>query len=309
MQTPFMPAPSGFFFLMFSHWPHSFPHFVSATPLRGFFLCVFWAFFGQSTQAQDLFDQSHTLQYAKYLMRSGNYEQAGLEYQRLAFMRPENDTFKVELLRAYRLGKQYDLGIKQYQTWKDGQSSIGQPVQFEFAKVLLIGGHAPDAIAFAGTPGNLSAPTDQQVQLYGYLLQQDWPNARQRYDNWPESTPLPGKNSIGPLFQRADGMRYKKPWVAAGLSAVLPGAGKAYTDDWVDGAIALLMVGLNTVQCYRRFDRQGIDSAWGWFHGGFAVGFYVGNVYGAHKAARMYNQRKKHKLQHETERIVYPLLR
>ncbi len=261
----------------------------------------------QPARAQDLFDQSHTLQYAKYLMRSGNYDQAGLEYQRLAFMRPENDTFKTELLRAYRLGKQYDMGIKQYQNWPSG--SIGQPVRFEFAKTLLTGGHAPDAIAFATTPGNLDAPTDRQVQLYGYLLQQDWKNARPIFEQWPQGTPLPGKAGMDDLFKRADNLRLKKPWVAAGLSAVLPGAGKAYTKDWTDGAIALFFVGLNSWQTYRRFKNEGVDSVWGWFHGGFAVGFYIGNIYGAHKAARLYNQRQKHKLQHETERIIYPTLR
>ena len=259
--------------------------------------------------AQDLFDYNSTLKYAQYLMRGGNYEQAGLEYQRLVFLKPENDTFKTQLLRAYRLGNDFDLGIKQWQYWKAANTVLHPSIQNEYAKTLIFAGKAPEAIVLAATPGMLQEPTDRQIQLYGYLLLQDWTNAALLYDAWPSTAPLPGKASIGDLFKRASQQKYKKPWLAAGLSAVLPGSGKAYTKDWADGAIALVFVGLNTWQTYRRFDKEGLNTFWGWFHGGFAAGFYIGNIYGSHKAARLYNQRQKHKLQHETERLIYPVLR
>ena len=103
-------------------------------------------------------------------------------------------------------------------------------------------------------------------------------------------------------------MPHKSPLLAASLSAVIPGAGKAYTKDWADGVVSLVFVGLNTWQAWRRFDREGANTVWGYVHGGFALGFYVGNIYGSHKAARMFNNRQKLRLRHETEHLIYPVL-
>lgn len=261
-----------------------------------------------AVQAQDLFDNAHSLQYAKYLMRSGNYEQAGWEYQRLVYLHPQNDTFKIQLLKSYRLGQAYDAVEKQWQYWRQ-DTQLRPEIHEEYAKSLLFAGRAQEVIVLAATPGMLPEPTASQMTFYSHILLQQWPEAKEQWRNWPLNTPLPGKATIGELFQRAEATRYKKPWVAAGLSAVIPGAGKAYTKDWADGAIALVFVGLNSWQTYRRFSNEGVRSFWGWFHGGFAAGFYIGNIYGAHKAARLYNGRQKHKLQHEAERIIYPVIR
>ncbi len=258
--------------------------------------------------AQDLFNYSNSLQYAKYLMRSGNYEQAGWEYQRLVYLQPQNDTFKIQLLKSYRLGQAYDAVEQQWQSWRQ-TTTLRPEIHEEYAKSLLFSGRAQEAIVFAATPGMLTEPAASQMAFYSHVLLQNWSEAKAQWANWPLNKPLPGKATIGELFQRAEATRYKKPWVAAGLSAVIPGAGKAYTKDWADGAIALVFVGLNSWQSYRRFSNEGVRSVWGWFHGGFAAGFYIGNIYGAHKAARLYNGRQKHKLQHEAERIIYPVIR
>ena len=72
--------------------------------------------------------------------------------------------------------------------------------------------------------------------------------------------------------------------------------------------ISLEKIRVNTWQAYRRFDKEGADTFWGWIHGGFALGFYTGNLYGSHKAARRQNQKKFNRLQHDTEALVFPVL-
>jgi len=68
---------------------------------------------------------------------------------------------------------------------------------------------------------------------------------------------------------------------AALLSAVLPGAGKAYCGRGADGLQSLLIVGTAALLAYRGFERDGRRSLEGW--GGAGVGgvFYAGGIVGA----------------------------
>ena len=81
-----------------------------------------------------------------------------------------------------------------------------------------------------------------------------------------------------------------------------------YAGEWKDGVISLLLVGVNAWSAYRRFDREGLDTFWGWVQGGFAIGFYAGSIYGSHKAARRHNQQQFNRLKHDSEAIVFPVL-
>jgi hypothetical protein len=68
---------------------------------------------------------------------------------------------------------------------------------------------------------------------------------------------------------------------AALLSAILPGAGKAYCGRGADGLQSLLIVGTAALLAYRGFERDGRRSLEGW--GGAGVGglFYAGGIVGA----------------------------
>jgi hypothetical protein len=260
--------------------------------------------------AQDLYDLTHTRAYAAHLMRSRQFVLAAEEYERLAFMQPANDTFKVQLLRAYRLGQQHQRGQTTWQAWQTATltPSASQWVNGEYANLLLTNHQHRDAIVFAALPHCLNVEKQHKTQLYGAILEQDWTSSRLQLDNWPTGISLPQRAALTELTTRGSMLRYKKPWLAASMSAVVPGLGKVYSKDWKDGAISLLFVGLNTWQSYRRFDKQGIRSPMGWVHGGMALGFYLGNIYGSHKSARMYNDRLRHKLHHESEQLIFPTL-
>ena len=144
--------------------------------------------------------------------------------------------------------------------------------------------------------------------MYANLLEQKWPNARASIEAIPATEKIPRRTELEKLIKRGERSKKKNPWVATALSVPVPGLGKVYAGEWKDGLISLLFVGINTWQAYRRFDQEGIDTFWGWVHGGFALGFYTGNLYGSHKAARRQNQKKFNRLQHDTEALVFPVL-
>lgn len=69
------------------------------------------------------------------------------------------------------------------------------------------------------------------------------------------------------------------------LSAILPGAGKAYCGRAADGLQSLLMVGTAALLAYRGFDRDGRRSLEGWGAGSVGAVFYLGGILGAEASA------------------------
>ena len=86
-----------------------------------------------------------------------------------------------------------------------------------------------------------------------------------------------------------EGLELRRPWLAASLSALLPGAGQVYNGRWGDGVLAL---GLNAAMggaTYYSFAKLesvplGVVSALFW------SGFYIGNIVNAHTDALRLNE-------------------
>ena len=178
----------------------------------------------------------------------------------------------------------------------------------EYSRLLLRGGFPGAARKLMETPGMFDSAQIRRTALYADMLEQKWSDARIALASIPDQEKIPRRTTVENLIQRGERSKKKNPWVAAALSVPVPGLGKVYVGEWKDGLISLLFVGVNTWQAYRRFDREGTDTFWGWVHGGFALGFYTGNIYGAHKAARRHNKQAAKQLQHETQALLFPLL-
>lgn len=263
-------------------------------------------FLTRSLPAQDIYDYPNTRLFANYLMQSRQYALASQEYERLVFMQPGNDTLRGGVLRSLRLAGKPELGLQRWNAWQ--LETPGRLLRNEYAKLLLVYGDYGQVHTLAATPDLLDENIALRLDLYAFMLRQSWPQARERLNAWPSGTRLPRRMELESLVQRGQNQHYKNPAMAAALSAVVPGLGKAYSGQWKDGLISLVFVGLNTWQGIRRFDKEGADTFWGYVHGGFALGYYISGIYGSHKAARLQNQRQRHKLLHETELLVLPAL-
>ncbi len=257
---------------------------------------------------QNLYDAAHSQRFANYLMQSRQYGLASEEFERLVFLYPGNDTLKNGLLRAFRLGGKPADGLKRWNEWQQQAFSPGPFLQTEYTKLLLWNKDYAGVHQVCAQAGNMDASFAQRMNLYATLLEQSWPEAEQQLEQWPANQRIAKRAEFEMLVKKGLNTRYKKPGLATALSVVVPGAGKAYAGQWKDGAISLLFVGLNTWQAYRRFDKEGLDTFWGWIHGGFAMGFYIGNLYGSHKAARLHNDKKRRDLYNETSLLVFPAL-
>jgi hypothetical protein len=268
-------------------------------------LFLIWA---TALPAQDLYDYAHSRAFARYLLQSQQYNLAAEEYERLIFVQPANDTLRAELLRAYRRGKMPARGLQHWARWQADSLPTARFLRVEYTKLLLTGGHAAEARTLAALPEWLDSTQARRTRLYADILEQKWPDARQILAAVPPGEKIPRRADLEKLVARGERAKKKNPWVATALSVPLPGLGKAYAGQWKDGLVSLIFVGLNTWQAYRRFDREGLDTFWGWVHGGFALGFYTGNLYGSHKAARRHNQLKNKRLRQESEALLFPIL-
>lgn len=263
-----------------------------------------------SLDAQNLYDYAHSRAYARHLLQTRQYGLAAEEYERLVFMQPQNDTLRVELLRAYRRGKNPQQGLACWEKWQREPIPARRThlLESERVKLLLCAGQPAEARAVATTLVATDSAEWRRTRLFSFVLEQNWRDARASLQDFPSTEKIPQRSETENLIRRGERAKTKKPWAAAALSIPLPGLGKAYAGQWKDGAMSLLFVGLNGWLAQRRFQKEGADTFWGWVHGGFALGFYIGNIYGAHKAARQHNRQTRSRLQHDAEALLFPLL-
>jgi len=276
--------------------------------MKKLFPALFCLFGAISLQAQDIYDYAHSRAYGRYLLQSQQYALAAEEYERLVFLRPDNDTLRADLLRVYRKGETPQRGLEQWAKWQLTPRSKTRLLYTEYSKLLLRGGFPDQARTLVVSSDLFDSTQLRRTVLYANMLEQKWPDSRKSFEAIPVTEKLPRRTDIEKLIQRGERAKKKNPWVATALSVPVPGLGKVYAGEWKDGIISLLFVGVNTWQAYRRFDKEGLDTFWGWIHGGFALGFYTGNLYGSHKAARRQNKKRLNRLQHDTEALVFPVL-
>ena len=106
------------------------------------------------------------------------------------------------------------------------------------------------------------------------------------------------------LTDKASKIKFKSPFLAGGFSAIIPGTGKFYTKNWADGFFSMLFVAGNAWQSYRGFKEHGIKSGYGWVFASLSASFYIGNIFGAVKAAKRYNKIKRNEIDNQVFEFV-----
>jgi hypothetical protein len=255
--------------------------------------------------SQDLYSLEQSQKYAEYLFSSKQHILAAEEYERLVFFDGNNVSFKYRLVRSYRLSGNLNTGIKRlYSFYGDSLSSMPQPLATEFIKMQLLEDSISVTEDFIRNSKTFSPDKKAAIHSCDLLLGNKYKEAGIYVKQAAVSNITLPANIIR-LTERAENVRFKSPFLAAGLSAVIPGTGKFYTKNWSDGIFSLLFVASNAWQAYRGFNRDGIKSAYGWVFSGLTASFYIGNIFGSVKAVKRYNTIKKNEISNQ----VYDLVR
>lgn len=254
--------------------------------------------------SQDIQDLNHSKQFADYLYKTGQFQLASEEFERIVFLDSTNQNFKLKLINSYRKAENYTLALDKFNLFFRKQF-IELPTDFaeEYVKLLIFTNQDSLAYNYLSLNKTLNPNTRQNYQLASLLLQKKWDESFQFAMKYPVTSDK--KNAdLHLLAFEAKQLKYKKPGVAALMSVVIPGSGKVYTKNWKDAVISFIFVSVNTWQAYRGFNKYGTESAYGWVFAGLATGFYIGNIYGAAKSAKKYNIKIDDELYHKATHII-----
>ncbi len=254
-------------------------------------------------------DSPSSLAFVEALGQSGDHDGAALECRRLLFFSPAKDDeplLRFTLVRELYLAKDYPDAITEFRNYYTKYPEDKNTAQ---------------AIFLCGNSELLSGNADAADKVWRWVQREfphsDWAAragiklglAEAGKNNWMEAANnfnwLSEHSEIySPLGKEltqlaAKGKRMLRRDVATGviLSAVLPGAGQAYSGRWGDAAAALVITGgLGTLAVMSYIDKQYVGAG---VLGFLGITFYAGNIYNGGDAAIQYNRRQELNLRQE----------
>ncbi|MCP9762766.1 hypothetical protein [Lacihabitans soyangensis] len=257
-------------------------------------------FISFATFGQDIFNYENSRKYGDYLLKSGQFELAGKEFERLVYFAPDNDTLKTNLLRAYRLSNQTSLGIAKLPVLYNNPSKVPFSSALEYAKLQMQNQSWSAARDFWNQNENFSADDKVLLNVTSDIFNNNFKEARTTLALIKSTD-----NELGVGYKSIleKETHKKSPGLAALMSAVVPGSGKAYSKNWKDGIVSLFFTAGMAFQSYRSFNKFGVNNHRGWIYGGIGLGFYLGNIYGGVKSTKDFNRKKINALQHEASAL------
>lgn len=259
--------------------------------MKKFFIILFIIINSKISFAQDLYNYENSKKFVEYLTKSGQFELATREYERLIFMSPQNDTLKTLLLSTYRRAGKYDEALLRAKQLYANTTEMPVSSAIEYGRVLLLKANYQEAKNF--WESNINLPNSDKIILSATsdILQDNYKKANEilvTLKNEDHKLAFDYKD----LAFKAKEMKKKSPALAGLMSAIIPGTGRFYTKDWKDGLVSFLFVGTMAFQSYRGFVKSGTQSTRGWIYGGVALGFHLGNIYGSVSSAKGYNKKR-----------------
>lgn len=251
---------------------------------------------------EDLYNYENSRKFGEYLLKSGQFELATKEYERLVFLDLTNDTLKLSLIKAYRLDNRFEAGINRTRQLYPELKSLPYPHIIEYSKLLMNNREWINAYAFWEESKTMPETDKNLFGASASIFNTNFKQAEQYLKLIDDSTNILAVN-YNDIVSRGLYGKYKSPFLAGTLSTVIPGLGRAYTGDWKDGLVSLIFTAGMAFQSYRGFNIDGIKSFRGWAYGGVGLGFYLGNIYGSVKSAKNKNKKKINALQHEASTL------
>ncbi len=233
-------------------------------------------------------------------MAEGDYYRAITEYKKLVILFPDSQRLPealYEIGMAYYKGKDYASAVKSFAKVRQTYASnyFSSAAFYEGLSYEKLG--MPDAAALAYERARLfdvkhPAAVNAHVGLIlNATAQDDIPKTRSELINfqvnYPEDERSTEIQDSFSLLDTYEARSKKSPALAGALSTVLPGSGQMYAEHYKDGLMAFLVNGLFIAGTVAAIDDE--NYALAGIVGGIGLPFYLGNVYGATKAARKWN--------------------
>jgi len=240
----------------------------------------------------DYSSPERVLQFAEYLSHEGDYARAAGEYERYAILAgSQNDSLLFRIGRCYRLANIPDRARHYFNRIVVSAFPLAESAAYEIASSWYDQRDYQRSLDYISQTHVQHLKDEfRALEVKNHLLLRDFSRAR------AVAASVPNRTALDDSALATVRLRYRSPAVAGLLSAILPGAGKAYSGRWADGAFSLMVVGLSAWQAYDGFRHDGSRSVKGWVYCSLSVGFHLGNVWGSLVAAKQHNRQQEDKL-------------
>jgi len=226
--------------------------------------------------------------FADFLYDSGDYLRAAIEYKRYIFLFPEGRDVERAIFRtglSYRKSGKPKLAISEFKRLLRAfpGSGLSCVAKFEIGRTYFLSGDYGRAKEWFSSLSDPAISRDARCGLGWTLLEEG---------RWAEASDVLSAVSPELAGWARGGMNLprRSPALSAILSTLVPGAGQIYCGRPGDGFYSFVLSGSFGLASYLSI-RDG-NTQRGYLLGAAAVGFYLGNVYGAALAAMDFNARK-----------------
>lgn len=218
--------------------------------------------------------------FADYLYCQQDYLRAAEEYEALSKMNL-SDTILYKIGKSYSIIGNTDKALNYFSSIQSN-SSLLKNVLLEKAKIFYL---TEDFISLDKLVNDIDGSSIElkKIQIAFYLktnLLDSVHNDLFKNDDNDIST-------LKNFFERRKNPAYKSETVAGILSALIPGSGKIYAENYGDGITAFILTGLFSYLAYDNFKHSHQFRAY--LFSGLAAGFYFGNIYGSVASAQIFN--------------------
>lgn len=259
-------------------------------------------FFSSLLFSQNIYDIEHSRKYSQYLFDSKQYKLASEELERVLFYDKDNDSVKFQLIRAYLLDHEFEMVTKRMDSLYPDPLLMPRSYALEYSKALLSVNSIYQARKFINQSQKLTESDRLYLNLNVDLLDYKWDAAQSTFGLIKDQN-FSLDAGYTNIFNRINTTRYKSPGLAMALSAVVPGLGKVYTNNWKDGLFSLIFVGGTAFQAVRGYKNYGKRSGFFIAYTTIAATFYLGNLYGSFKSANKYNERLRKQIHSEIRSV------
>lgn len=257
---------------------------------------------GFDLQSQDIYDATHSQQFAEYLFKTKRYAEAAAEYERVIFLGEESDAIRLQLLNSMNFAGQGEQALDRMAFWFENLQEMPPALAMFYARRQYQSKRQSLLINQFNELKQIPNEKRSLLKSSTYLHELDWDKALIPIVELEQMNSSLATQQRS-LLETGQNLPHKSPLLAVSMSALIPGTGKMYSGQWQDGLISLFIFSSTAWMAYRGFQADGTKSVRGWIFGGLAFGFYLGNIYGSHKAARIANQRYIHAYHTQVDRF------
>ncbi len=260
------------------------------------FIILFTSILFPQQKFEQQFSSSQSIRdFADWLFCDGDYLRASFEYEKY-LMNNISDTIQFKLGLSYSKINKPELAAESFNSIPSSSNLFSFSRQQMIKNYYLQSDFSVIQNELSAHPDNLTA----RMFLHLGILSTN----EITIDENEFLTPFPDKNKkeLKLFYERKTEPGYKSPWLASCLSAIIPGAGKFYTERWGDGITALVTTGLLTFLSIDNFNHD--HNFRGWLFAGLGFFFYAGNVYGSAISADVYNRELDEKFNEDLNEYI-----